>query len=376
MQKTHPFERLGLPQTPLLLAPLAGVSDHPFRRTCSGKGADLTYVEMISATAMLYESRRTFDMLKRHESEAVLGVQITGPSADQVGRAVAILDKMNFDTIDINMGCPVKKVVKTGCGSGILRDPERVFHTVKAAVESTDKPVTAKFRLGWDKASRNAVEVAQAIEAGGAVWMTIHGRTRADDYSVPVDLEGIRQVKDAVRIPVFGNGNIFQKSDAEHMLAVTRVDGLMISRGALGNPWLFHEIKTGEKDVSLDDWEATLLQHLSWQMAEYGADALSAAVCMRKHLLWYAKGWNGVKAFREAVNDAASLLDARAMVLAFTQGLRERGVTHRSSIVQGEADTRFAWDPKYEMDRKLDRGVGDDAIDTLSPMAMSESLGL
>ena len=370
MQKIHPFERLGLPRTPLLLAPLAGVSDHPFRRISTAKGADLTYVEMISATAMLYESKRTFDMLKRHETEEKLGVQITGPSAEQVGRAVAILDKMNFETVDINMGCPVKKVVKTGCGSGILKDPERVFQTVKAAVENTDMLVTAKFRLGWDKSSRNAVEVAQAIEAGGAAWMTIHGRTRADDYGVPVDLDGIREVKASVAIPVFGNGNIFQKSDAEHMLAVTHVDGLMISRGALGNPWLFDEIKSGRKDISLDDWEATILQHLDWQMAEYGVEAASAAVCMRKHLLWYAKGWNGVKTFRESVNGAASLSDARAMVLEFTRGLRERGVSHRSSIVQGESDTKFAWDPKFDMDRQLDRGVGDDAMETLQVSEM------
>lgn len=361
----HIFERLGLPGTPLILAPLAGVSDHPFRRISTVEGADLTYVEMISATAMLYESRRTFEMLKRHDSEQKLGVQITGPSAEQVGKAVAILDKMNFDTIDINMGCPVKKVVKTGCGSGILRDPERVFQTVKAAVENTDKPVTAKFRLGWDKASRNAVEVAQAIEAGGAVWMTIHGRTRADDYSVPVDLDGMREVKDSVKIPVIGNGNIFQRSDAEHMLSVTGVDGLMISRGALGNPWLFDEIKTGDNVVSLEDWEATILQHLDWQLEEYGDTATSAAVCMRKHLLWYAKGWNGVKTFREGVNNISSMTVARSMVLEFTKGLRERGVTHRSSIVQGESEVRFAWDPKYDMDRQLDRGVGDDAMETL-----------
>ncbi len=371
MQKPHIFERLGLPKTPLLLAPLAGVSDHPFRRISTQKGADLTYVEMISATAMLYESRRTFDMMKRHESEGKLGVQITGPSADQVGRATAILNKMNFDTIDINMGCPVKKVVKTGCGSGILKDPERVYQTVKAAVENTDIPVTAKFRLGWDKASRNAVEVAQAIEAGGAVWMTIHGRTRADDYGVPVDLDGIREVKQAVKIPVFGNGNIFQKSDVDHMLAVTGVDGVMVSRGALGNPWIFEEIKTGNNVVTLDDWEETLLTHLDWQMHEYGADAIAAAVCMRKHLLWYAKGWNGVKAFRESVNNASSLSLAKEMVSEFVRGLRERGVTLRSSIVQGESEARFAWDPKYEMDRQLDRGVGDDAMDTLQVVEMA-----
>ncbi len=371
MQNDHPFKRLGLPEKPLLLAPLAGVSDHPFRRTCVAKGADLTYVEMISATAMLYESKRTFDMLARHESEQKLGVQITGPTAEQVGRAVEILNKMNFDTIDINMGCPVKKVVKTGCGSGILKDPERVYQTVKAAVNATDKPVTAKFRLGWDKNSRNAVEVAQAIEAGGAAWTVIHGRTRADDYGVPVDHDGIREVKEAVRIPVFGNGNIFQKSDADHMLKATGVDGLMVSRGALGNPWLFDEIRSADKTVTIDDWEETILRHLEWQSAEYG-DAPGAAVCMRKHLLWYAKGWNGVKPFREAVNNAASLRDAGSMVREFAAQLRARGYTLRSHIVQGEAEARFSssWDPKYDMDRQLDRGVGDDAMDTLQVTEM------
>ena len=145
------FERLGLPANPLLLAPLAGVSDHPFRRVCADQGAHLTYVEMISATALLYESRRTYEMLQRHRDEQKLGIQITGSTAEDVGRAVAILNAYPFDTIDINMGCPVKKVVKTGCGSAILRDPERVYQTVKHACAATDKPVTAKIRLGWDR---------------------------------------------------------------------------------------------------------------------------------------------------------------------------------------------------------------------------------
>lgn len=358
------FEKLGLGSQPLFLAPLAGVSDHPFRRICTQQGADLTYVEMISATALLYASQRTFDMLKRHESEAKLGVQITGPDAEQVGRAVALLDRMPFDTIDINMGCPVKKVVKTGCGSAILRDPERVFATVKAARAATDKPLSAKIRLGWDKSSRNAVEVAQAIEAAGGDWLTVHGRTRADDYGEPVDLEGIRLVKQSVRIPVIGNGNLFQKSDVETMIARTQVDGVMISRGALGNPWLFHEIKTADTQLELDQWEADVLTHLRWQADEYGEQP-GAAVCMRKHLLWYAKGWNGVRAFREAVNAAASLADARQLVIEFAQSLREQGFMRRISIVQSDPAQRFAWDPKYEMDRRLDRGVGDDAMESL-----------
>jgi tRNA-dihydrouridine synthase B len=364
MSAKNPFAALGLPENPLILAPLAGVSDHPFRRICTDKAADLTYVEMISATAMLYESKRTFDMLKRHESESILGVQITGPSAEQVGKAVAILNQLPFDTIDINMGCPVRKVVKTGCGSAILRDPERVLETVKAAVNATDKPVSAKFRLGWDSQSINMVEVAQAIEAGGAAWMTIHGRTRADDYGAPVNLDGIRRVKDAVRIPVIGNGNLFQRADAIHMQVVTGVDGWMISRGALGNPWLFREIKGGAGEPDIDEWEESILQHLHWQQEEYG-DQASAAVCMRKHLLWYAKGWHGVKPFRESVNSAATLRDAGELVKDFAQSLRDKGIRNRSTIIQTETENRFAWDPKWEMDRRLDRGIGDDGMENL-----------
>jgi tRNA-dihydrouridine synthase B len=321
-------------------------------------------VEMISATALLYESRRTYDMLRRHESEGILGVQITAASAEDMGRAVGLLARMNFETIDINMGCPVKKVVKTGCGSAILQDPERVMKTVQAASAATDKPVSAKIRLGWDHDSINAIEVAQAAEAGGAAWVVVHGRTRADDYGVPVNLEGIRQVKAALHIPVLGNGNLFQVEDVEHMKAVTGVDGVMISRGAMGNPWLFKEIRHQDKSVNVEEWEESVLRHLRWQQEEYG-DQPGAAVCMRKHLLWYAKGWQGVKPFREAVNEAESLQVAADLVKKFAEQLRQDNYLQRAVIVQNEAGARFAWDPKYEMDRRLDRGVSDDGMENL-----------
>ncbi len=366
MIKSNPFIALGLPENPILLAPLAGVSDHPFRRSCAQYGADLTYVEMISATALLYESKRTFDMLRRHPEESILGVQVTGSSAADVGRAVAILAQQNFETIDINMGCPVKKVVKTGCGSAILRDPERVMQTVKAACEATDKPISAKIRLGWDHESINGIEVAQAAAAGGAAWIVVHGRTRADDYACPVNLEGIRQIKAAVNIPVLGNGNLFQWEDIQHMRTVTGVDGVMISRGALGNPWLFREIRQLDKAVDIDEWEHTVLQHLRWQQDEYGEQP-GAAVCMRKHLLWYAKGWQGVKSFREAINIAESLAAAGDLVKKFADQLRQDQFHQRATIIQNEAGLRFAWDPKYEMDRRLDRGVGDDGMENPAP---------
>ncbi len=363
------FERLGLPKFPVILAPLAGVSDHPFRRACARNGADLTYVEMISATAMLYESKRTFDMLRRHESESILGVQITGKTADEVGRAVAILDSMPFDTIDINMGCPVNKVVKSGCGSGILRDPARVYETTRMARESTGKPLSVKIRLGWDRNSVTWPEVLDAAEQGGAEWVTIHGRLRSDDYGVAVNLDAMAELKRRAKIPVIGNGNVFSQSDALYMRERTSVDGVMVSRGALGNPWVFNAIKSGETPVTVDEWESTVTDHLAWQQLEYG-DTGSGAVCMRKHLLWYAKGWPAGKALREAISQTGKISDCLQLVRDFASELRASGVTDRAQVWPSDQNNRFQWDPKFDMDRQLDRGVGDDGLqissDTMS----------
>lgn len=361
MSKPCPFKQLGISSNPIMLAPLAGVSDHPFRRVCSSLMADLTYVEMISATALIYESRRTYETLKRHDEESVLGVQITGRTADDIGRSGEILHPMPFDTIDINMGCPVKKVVKTGCGSAILKDPERVFASVKALRQSTDKIISAKIRLGWDHTCKNGVEVAQAIEEAGADFMTVHGRTRSDNYSQPVDLDFIMDIKKSVSIPVIGNGNIFSSQDAEYMQNRAGVDGVMVSRGALGNPWVFRDIKTKDPKVSLESWIQVVTDHLKWQTEEYGSKG-AGAVCMRKHLLWYAKGWPGVKELRDRVNHTESLEDAHALICQFAEELASKGITHRIDTTKDDLDERFQWEPKYEMDRKLDRGVGDDGL--------------
>jgi tRNA-dihydrouridine synthase B len=358
------FERLGLPKFPVILAPLAGVSDHPFRRACARNGADLTYVEMISATAMLYESKRTFDMLTRHESESILGVQITGKTADEVGRAVAILDKMPFDTIDINMGCPVNKVVKSGCGSGILRDPARVYETTRKARESTGKPLSVKIRLGWDRNSVTWPEVLDAAEQGGAEWITIHGRLRSDDYGVAVNLDAMAELKRRAKIPVIGNGNVFSQSDALYMRELTSVDGVMVSRGALGNPWVFNAIKSGEAPVTVDEWESTVTDHLAWQQLEYG-DTGSGAVCMRKHLLWYAKGWPAGKTLREAISQTGKISDCLQLVRDFASEQRASGVRERAQVWPSDQNNRFQWDPKFDMDRQLDRGVGDDGLQVL-----------
>ena len=376
MSRIAAFDKLGFPEFPVVLAPLAGVSDHPFRRVCARQGASLTYVEMLSAKAILYNSKRTFEMMVRHEDESVLGVQVTGGSADDVGRAIEILDKHPFDTIDINMGCPVTKVVRSGSGSAILKEPQRVYETVKLARAATDKPLSVKVRLGWDRSTVTIFEVADAAQQGGAEWITVHGRLRSEDYSYPVDLATIAQVKQRLRIPVFGNGNIFSAQDAVQMRERTGVDGVMVSRGALGNPWIFRDILAASSGappavppgyVEVDDWLCHVLDHLRWQQQAYGPGGMGA-VCMRKHLLWYAKGWPGAKKLRERINTADSIADCEAMIREFHGELVVSGITSRLPVAFGgdeEAGNpgsgqRFVWDPKYDMDRKLDRGVGDE----------------
>lgn len=363
----NPFAKLGIPEQPVILAPLAGVSDHPFRRVCVTAGADLTYVEMLSATAINFNSERTFQMMRRHPAEQLLGVQLTGSDAESVARAVAVLDQQPFETIDLNMGCPVNKVVKVGCGSAILKDPKRVYETVKLAKQNTDKPLSVKIRIGWDHQNITAIEVADAAASGGAAWLTVHGRTRSDDYSSPVSLDWIGRLKARLKIPVIGNGNVFCRTDSDMMKKATKVDGVMVSRGALGNPWVFREIKTGNADVTLTEWLATVLAHLDAQALQYGEQGYGAVV-MRKHLLWYLKGWPGARKMREKLSTTESLAAARVELLAYVEDLVNQGVTLRMDATEnitGEPG-RFLWDPKYEMDRRLDRGVGDDGLPTVN----------
>jgi tRNA-dihydrouridine synthase B len=225
---------------------------------------------------------------------------------------------------------------------------------VQLCRQETDKPFSVKIRIGWDRRSLNAVEVTQAAESGGADWITVHGRTRDCGYGEPVDLNWIRKVKEATSMPVIGNGNLFGHLDGVEMKEKALVDGLMVSRGALGNPWIFDEMKGIDCPLTLDAWLHTVLQHLEWQRQTYGNQGMSA-VCMRKHLLWYTKGWLGGKKAREAINKTESLEEAESVLKEFYQYLKGRQEIRRS--VRPEGGERFAWDPKYDMDRSLDRGV-------------------
>ncbi len=349
---TNIFSSIGLPAKPIMLAPLAGVSDSPFRKICAKNGADLTYVEMLSATALVYGNAKTFGMMAKDSEETNVGVQITGRNAEEVARAVEIISREHFVTIDINMGCPVKKVVATGCGSAILRDPERVYTTTRMACEATHLPISAKIRLGWDHGSKNYLEVADAIEKGGAKWLTVHGRTRSDDYSAPVDLFAIKELKQKLKIPVIGNGNVLNPMDAKAMLDSTDVDGLMVSRGALGNPWLFHAIRNPEFRLSREQWYRDIKQHMAWQLKHQS----TPAVCMRKHLLWYLKGWPDGANVRRQVNEINNYEEVLAIIDEFYACLVAKDIDERLAVGESE-DSRFTWEPKYEMDREHDRAV-------------------
>ena len=340
MEMSSPF----LPKkNSVLLAPLAGVSDVPFRLACQQGGADLSYVEMISATALIYRNARTLSMLARHQDETQLGVQITGRNSEEVAQAVDILNDFPFETVDINMGCPVKKVVSTGGGSAILKDVTRVYETVRAAKAATSRPVSVKIRLGWDRDSLNYLDVADAAQQGGASWLTVHGRTRNDRYVVPVDLRAIQEIKQRLQIPVFGNGNIFSQKDALYMQDKTAVDGVMVSRGALGNPWVFSEIKTGCKEVTVEQWLALVSQHMKWQQTAYPQERVSV-LCMRKHLLWYLKGWPYAASAKDQINSAETF-DALYRILdTFVAALSERQVTRRFLHQDDRPfDERFRW---------------------------------
>jgi tRNA-dihydrouridine synthase B len=346
----------------VLLAPLAGVSDVPFRRICQELGAGLTYVEMLSSVAIQYNSKRTFQMMDRHKSESVLGVQVTGSHADVVAHAVGVLDKQGFETIDINMGCPVRKVVSAGCGSAILKDPERISQTMALCREQTKNPLSAKIRLGYTREDVNVQNSVERILSESADMVTIHGRTRSESYSTPCDLSGIKAGLDVARqkqtrAVKVGNGDVFGIASALKMQQETGCDAVMVSRGALGNPWVFTEISQGAVyQPTLEEWLDVVLRHISYQ-AEYFPDEKFAAILMRKHLLWYAKGFPSSKSLRQRLNQVETLEEARNILLALRAEIPLQFKRFEGFVEQEESH-----DPKYEMDRVHDRGVGEDGL--------------
>ncbi len=301
-------------------APMAGVTDRAFRLIAREMGCGLVFTEMISDQALLYGNKKTMDMVEFSQEPRPLGVQIFGANPEYMVRAAKIVADRGADIIDINMGCPAPKIVKNNEGCALMKDPELAYRIVKAVVQSTDKPVTVKMRKGWDEKNINAVELAISVVEAGAAAVTVHGRTREQFYSGEADWEIIRQVKEAVNVPVIGNGDIKRPQDAAKMIELTGCDAVMIGRAAMGNPWIFKQtityLETGELLPDPDPQERInmAIRHLNLIVADKGE--YIGVREMRKHAAWYTKGFPGAAQLRQRINQAKTSAELKAILLA------------------------------------------------------------
>ncbi|MDF2568608.1 MAG: dus [Sporomusa sp.] len=299
---------------PVILAPMAGVTDLPFRLLAKEMGCGLVYSEMVSDKGLIYENVHTKKLLAIDERERPVALQIFGSEPESMAKAARIVTGSGADIIDINMGCPTPKIVKNGEGSALMRTPELAYRIIAAVVEAAGTvPVTVKFRKGWDDKSVNAVEIARLAEQAGAAAVSVHGRTREQFYSGQADWSIIRAVKQAVKIPVTGNGDIRTPQDAKRMLTETGCDGIMIGRGAQGNPWIFrqvaHYLATGEllPLPTLGERIDMLLRQLD-MLVEHKGEYIGIRE-MRSHAAWYTKGLPSSAELRLKFNQAASRED-------------------------------------------------------------------
>jgi len=320
--------------SPFLLAPLAGVSDSPFRRLAREQGASLVYTEMVSADGLVRGNQATLDYCAFDPVERPIGIQLFGSNpevmADAARRLCDLPDDRRPDLIDINMGCPVRKVVNRSAGAALLTDVPRLQRIVREMAAASSVPVTAKVRLGWDDGSRNVVDVSRALEDAGAAAVAIHARTRAEKFEGPAHWEMIADAKQAVSIPVIGNGDVRTREDAARMLADTGCDGVMIGRAAFGDPWVFRRLRAfHERGETLppptaSERLAAGLHHLALMVAQFGE--LVASREMRKHVAWYIKGLPHSARVREQVNHTPTTEALAALLRGYLEELERDGL--------------------------------------------------
>lgn len=295
----------------LILAPMAGVTDLPFRLLCKEQGAGLVCMEMVSAKAIYYGSKNTEELMKISPAEMPVSLQLFGSDADIMADMAKKIEEKPFAVLDINMGCPVPKVVNNGEGSALMKNPKLAEEIITKMVKAVKKPVTVKIRKGFDEAHLNAVEMAKIAEASGAAAVAVHGRTREQYYAGKADWDCIRAVKEAVKIPVIGNGDVTDALSAERLLKETGCDGVMVGRAAQGNPFIFREIteylETGviPPKPTLAEVRATIERHARMQMEEKGE--YTGVREMRKHLSWYTVGYPNSAKYRQMINSMETM---------------------------------------------------------------------
>jgi len=305
------LEKLSFKKPVYVLAPLAGFTDLPFRSVVKKFGADLTVSEMLSSNALAHGSEKTLHMLKKAPIEDPYSVQISGSEVDMVKRAVEVLNTQEgIDIIDLNCGCPVPKVVGHGSGSSLLLNIPLMGEIIRSIKDTSNKSMTSvKIRLGFEE--KNHIDIAKMVEDSGADFIAVHGRTRAGKFKAPVDYDAIREIKEALCIPVIANGDIDSYEKAQWVLEHTGADGVMIGRGAVGAPWIFHQLKSGTAEISSDIKHDIIMEHFDKMIEFYGQRGVSI---FRKHTHTYSKGYKGASVLRDKVNHIDDISEYRGVI--------------------------------------------------------------